>query len=249
MDKIIKVLMIDDNIKLIERSKEYFKINNKIEIVLEANDGKKGLALILERVMEYDVIIMDLLLSKKDGLSILETIKCQNINKKIIIISSYISDEVIKKVCQYNINYFINKPFDFYDFERRIIDVYITPNYQQLITINEINEAISKLLHLFGIPSSIKGYRYLTEGIYLTYTNSCYINHITKLLYPKIALQNKATPSRVERAIRNAIEIGWNRGDYNLMEEVFGNSIDCNKAKPTNSEFIVALTDRLKLNR
>ena len=249
MDKAIKVLMIDDNIKLIKRSKEHFNINKKIDIVFEANDGKEGLMLILDKKNEYDIIIMDLLLSNKDGISILETIRNHKINKKIIIISSYIDDDVIKKACQYDINYFINKPFDFYDLEKKIIEVFKSPNYEKFITSSEIEKSISKLLHLFGIPSSIRGYHYLIDGIYLVYTNSNYIKHVTKLLYPKIAIQNMATPSRVERAIRNAIEIGWNRGDYKLMEEVFGNSIDINKAKPTNSEFIATLALELKLNR
>ncbi len=105
---------------------------------------------------------------------------------------------------------------------------------------------ITKLLHDLGIPSHIKGYEYVREGIIMVYENP--INRgITKVIYPNIASKYNTTPTKVERAIRHAIEVGWNRGDLDLMEEVFGNSIDIDRAKPTNSEFIMTLVDKLKL--
>ena len=114
---------------------------------------------------------------------------------------------------------------------------------------NVVEFAISKLLHSLGIPSHIKGYQYIRESIYLMYHNPNLISGITKEVYPEIAIKFDTTASRVERAIRHAIEVSWNRGDYELMEEIFGHSVDYDRAKPTNSEFIATLADKLRIDK
>ena len=112
---------------------------------------------------------------------------------------------------------------------------------------NELKISLTKLLHELGVPSHIKGYQYIREGILLLYDNPNIVGGITKELYPEIADKYNTSVSRVERAIRHAIEVSWNRGNLDLMEEVFGHSVDYDKAKPTNSEFIVTVADKLKL--
>ena len=248
--KKIRVLMIDDNIELVSMIKEYFNNHASIEIVLEANDGEEGLRLIRNNQSEYDVIILDLIMPKRDGLSILEEIKREDIDKKIIILTSYNAQDMIRKVSEMGVNYFILKPFELTDLERRIEDCGEIKDYSNTsidIYHNNLQISITKILHELGIPSHIKGYQYIREGISILYEKTEVIGGITKELYPDIASKFDTTVSRVERAIRHAIEVSWNRGDWDLMEEIFGHSVDIDKAKPTNSEFIVTVADKLRL--
>ena len=141
------------------------------------------------------------------------------------------------------------KPFDLKDVEKRIKDV-ATKNVQNKnidFTYSNLQLSITKVLHELGIPSHIKGYQYIREAIGIIYNRPEIIGGITKELYPELASKFDTTVSRVERAIRHAIEVSWNRGNYYLMEEIFGHSVDIDKAKPTNSEFIVTIADKLKL--
>lgn len=242
--------MIDDNIDLVSMIKEYFKDHASIEVVLEANDGERGLELIKTRQSDYDVIILDLIMPKKDGLSILEAMRKEQIDKKVIVLTSYNAQEMIRRVSEYGISYFILKPFELSDLERRIEDCADSKIYMNAsidIYHNNLQISITKILHELGIPSHIKGYQYIREGISILYERPEVIGGITKELYPDIAKKFNTTVSRVERAIRHAIEVSWNRGDWDLMEEIFGHSVDIDKAKPTNSEFIVTVADKLRL--
>ncbi len=244
--KKIKVLMVDDNVSLTEMVKEYFKNNKQIEITNCYYDGLEGLEGIIKE--EYDLILLDLIMPKKDGLYVLEELNNRKIQKNIIVETSYNSQEVIRKVSEYNVNYYILKPFELKDLENRILEVF---EKQQSKTINLYNNnlelSVTKILHELGMPSHIKGYQYIREGIMMIYNNPDIIGGITKELYPDVATKYDTTVSRVERAIRHAIEVSWNRGNWDLMEEVFGHSIDIDKAKPTNSEFIVTVADKLRL--
>ena len=173
------------------------------------------------------------------------------INKKIIVLTSYSKDETIRKVSDYGVSYYMLKPFDINSLEKRILDTAENKNYKtdlQDSKSKNIDLSITKILHSLGIPSHIRGFQYIRDGIYMMYKEPGLIGGITKELYPEIALRYETTSSRVERAIRHAIEISWNRGDYDLMEEIFGHSVDYDKAKPTNSEFIATVADKLRLD-
>ncbi|MBE6147270.1 MAG: sporulation transcription factor Spo0A [Firmicutes bacterium] len=246
----IKVLMIDDNIELVSMIKEYFNNHASIELNLEAYDGEKGFELIKQRQNEYDVIILDLVMPKRDGLFVLEKMKKEQIDKKVIVLTSYSAQDMIRKVSEYGVNYFILKPFELSDLEKRIEDCGIEKSYDNTsidLYHNNLQISITKILHELGIPSHIKGYQYIREGISILYERPEVIGGITKELYPEIASKFDTTVSRVERAIRHAIEVSWNRGDWDLMEDIFGHSVDIDKAKPTNSEFIVTVADKLRL--
>lgn len=246
--KPIRVLMIDDNINLINMVKEYFKGSNEVSIVLEAYDGLEGIKIIEEQQDNYDAIILDLIMPNKDGLYVLEEMKKRNIDKKVIVSTSYNAGEVIRQVSEYGANYYILKPFALEDLEKRIKSLYQEQQGKNLdLYNNNLQISITKVLHELGIPSHIKGYQYIREGISIIYNNPETIGGITKELYPELASKFDTTVSRVERAIRHAIEVSWNRGDWDLMEEIFGHSVDIDKAKPTNSEFIVTIADKLKL--
>ena len=246
----IKVLVVDDNQEMVNEIKKYFSDHANINISLEANDGEIALKLIKEYQSDYDIVVLDLVMPKKDGLDVLEEMKRLNINKKVIVISSYHSDEMIRKVSSYGIDYFLVKPFEMISLEKRILNSFDYKENNRIFDIfhNNLQISVTKILHELGMPSHIKGYQYIREGILMIYDNPDFIGGITKALYPDIAKVYDTTVSRVERAIRHAIEVSWNRGNWDLMEEIFGHSVDIDKAKPTNSEFIVTVADKLRLD-
>ena len=244
----IKVLMIDDNIALTEMVKEYFKDSSEIEIVECCYNGEEGIKKIDELEGKYDVILLDLIMPKKDGISVLEDLKERNIHKNIIVETSYNSPEVIRNVSEYGVNYYILKPFDLPDLEKRILDIFKAVSKKGInLAHNNLEISITRMLHELGMPAHIKGYQYIRDGIIMIYNNPDIIGGITKELYPDVASKYNTTVSRVERAIRHAIEVSWNRGNWDLMEEIIGHSVDIDKAKPTNSEFIVTIADKLRL--
>ena len=245
----IKLLMVDDNVNLVKMVSEYFKNKDNISLEFVAHDGKEGIELIEEKQNEFDVLLLDLIMPKKDGLYVLEEMKKRGINKNVIVETSYNTQEVIKQVSDYNVNYFILKPFELDDFESRIMGISKRKDDTKTLDFyhNNLQVSITKILHELGIPSHIKGYQYIREGVSIIFERPETIGGITKELYPELASKFDTTVSRVERAIRHAIEVSWNRGDWELMEEIFGHSVDIDKAKPTNSEFIVTVADKLRL--
>lgn len=244
----IKILMIDDNKNLIKMVNEYFREHNEIELSLFAYDGEEGLNMIIKEDGNYDLILLDLIMPKKDGIYVLEEMYKRSISKNVIVATSYNAPDMIRKVSEYGVNYYVLKPFDMIDLEKRILDTF-RKNDNTSINLfhNNMQISITKMLHELGMPSHIKGYQYIREGINMVFNNPSIIGGITKELYPDIASKYDTTVSRVERAIRHAIEVSWNRGNWDFMEEVFGHSVDIDKAKPTNSEFIVTLADKLRL--
>lgn len=246
----IKVLMIDDNVNLIEMVKEYFKSNEKIDIVLEAHDGLEGIDVISKNQNKFDLIILDLIMPHKDGIYVLNEMKKRGIKKKVIVATSYNASEVIREVSEFGVNYYILKPFDLTDLEKRMYDIEGKQNENKNIDLysSNLQVSITNMLHELGIPSHIKGYQYIREAVGMIFENPGIIGGITKELYPDLASKFDTTTSRVERAIRHAIEVGWNRGNIDFMEEIFGYSVDIDKAKPTNSEFMVTIADKLRLD-
>lgn len=244
-----RLLVVDDNLSLIHMIREYAKNSNKMEVLYEAHDGEEGLRMIKNHINDIDLVLLDLIMPNKDGIYLLDKLKEENISSNIIVITSFNADAIIKKLSSYNIKYFLLKPFDFKDLEQRVLEATCQIGNKKNMTQYDYDLKISvtKILHELGVPSHIKGYQYIREGILLLYNNPDIVGGITKELYPEIASRFNTSVSRVERAIRHAIEVSWNRGNLDLMEEVFGHSVDYDKAKPTNSEFIVTVADKLKL--
>ncbi len=247
----VKMLVVDDNKPIIDLIKEYFENSSQIEVVDSACDGEEALEKIEKSVDNIDLILLDLIMPKKDGIYVLAKLKEKDINKDIIVVTSYNEPETIRRVSEYGVKYFILKPFDLADLENKILDIAKNKHKKKsVINIyeNSMQVSITKVLHSLGIPSHIKGYQYIREAIYLVYENPGLIGGITKELYPAIGQKFDTSVSRVERAIRHAIEVSWNRGDWDLMNEIFGHSVDIDRAKPTNSEFIVTIADKLRLD-
>ncbi len=252
MENEIKVLVVDNNQNITSKIEEQFSSHAVIKVVKTINNGKEALDYIINSKNEFDLIVMDLILPEIDGLTILEKMKNSNIKKKVIVITSYKKEYTVNMTNNYGVNYYMLKPFSMLALETRILEL---ANHEYIKTVElteqekNVQVAISKLLHQLGIPSHIKGYAYIRESIFLFYKNSDAYSGITKEIYPEVALKYSTTASRVERAIRHAIEVSWTRGDYDLMEEIFGNSVAYDRAKPTNSEFIATLADRLRFDR
>ncbi|MBQ3474739.1 MAG: sporulation transcription factor Spo0A [Bacilli bacterium] len=237
------ILVVEDNLGFANAIKNYFESSEDICIKYIANDGFEGLRVLNEH-NDIDIILLDLVMPKKDGFSFLEELTDDNIDKKIIVMTSFNSDKVVRRVANMGIEYIMIKPFEFEELENKINKI---EELDGIGNIKNLKINLTKLLHELGVPSHIKGYEYIREGIMLLYNDPSIIGGITKELYPEIAEKYNTSVSRVERAIRHAIEVSWNRGNLDLMEEVFGHSVDYDKAKPTNSEFIVTVADKLKL--
>ena len=237
----IRVMMIDEDINHLDAVEEYFSSSSSVNVVKTISNREEALSSIN---LDYDVLVVNLLLSGCLCSLILSKMKEMGIRRKVIITSEYVSPEMMYQINKYSPNYFLKKPYSCNELERVITSIYFKENMKND---NTIKLKITDMLHNLGIPSNIKGYSYIRDGIEMMYNDTTVMGSITKELYPRLAESYETTSSRVERAIRHAIEISWSRGDYDLMEEIFGNSVDCEKSKPTNGEFIVTLADRLKL--
>ena len=244
----IKVLVIDDNETLVDMVKQYFSSHAVIDVSDVAFNGKDGLSLIESN--KYDLVLLDLIMPGMDGIKVLEEVNRKGIDAKILVLTSYNSPEVIRKVSGLGIKYFMLKPFELVDLEEKILEYSNNEVYNKKtidLLYSDLQLSITKLLHELGVPSHIKGYLFIREGISLIYNDPSLSSAITKELYPVIAKKYDTTASRVERAIRHAIEVSWNRANWELMEDIFGYSVDIDKAKATNSEFMVTLADKLRL--
>ena len=248
MNKQVKVVVVDDNEAVIRCVKEYFRNSEIISVIGGFTNGKDALNYLLQNQYQYDVLMLDLILTQFDGIRILEELKNHNINKKIMVLSSFKYDFTMRRVQPLGANYFMLKPVDMDIVNSRIMDLVSHKDEMNLVKANKIEIEVSTLLHDLGIPSHVRAYQYIREGVMLLYANDGVTSLVTKEIYPKIANKYQTTSSRVERAIRHAIEISWTRGDIKLMEDIFGNSVDFDRSRPTNSEFLSPLADRFKLN-
>ena len=247
MTKNNNVVVIDDNEVVLSSVMKYFKNDNRINLVATFKDGKDGLKYLLENPKEYDLIVLDILLPNIDGIKILEELKNNNIVKKVIVLSSFKDSWTIKKIQTLNVDYYMLKPITNEILADRILELMNDRTSNRVMDTNSVELKVSDLLHNLGIPSHVRGYKYIREGIMLLYESDNLVNLVTKDIYPEIAEKYETTSSRVERAIRHAIEISWLRGDLKLMDELFGNSIDVDRSKPTNSEFLTTIADRFRL--
>lgn len=245
--KKINLIVVDDNVELVGMIKEYFSSHADIEVVGTAKNGEEGMELI-RNVSNYDVLLLDLIMPKMDGVAVLEKMRKEGIDKRVIVLTSYNTQDMIRKVSELGVNYFMLKPFELSFLEKKILELDNSYDNKSIDLYHQnLQISITNVLHELGVPSHIKGYQYIREGISIIYNRPDVIGGITKELYPEIASRYDTTVSRVERAIRHAIEVSWNRGNWDLMEEIFGHSVDIDKAKPTNSEFIVTIADKLRL--
>lgn len=250
----IRVVSVDDNAEVRERLKNYFKDCPDLEFAGEAENGADGYELI--KSVKPDAVVLDIVMPKLDGLGLLEKLEQDKISTNILIYSAIGNDTVVQKTFSLGAKYYIMKPCDTQDIVARIREAcqtvptptsVISAHPISAITESNLESVITDIIHDIGVPAHIKGYNYLREAIGLCIKDDEFINSITKLLYPTVAKNFSTTSSRVERAIRHAIEVAWNRGREEVLTDIFGYTIDTNKGKPTNGEFIAMISDSIKL--
>ena len=246
-----RIMLVDDNEEVIELYERVFEKISKIEIVNISKNGEEAINYLENNLENVDLIILDLVMPKKDGIDVLKFMKENYINKKIIVVTSCNSEATIRKATELGANYYMLKPISNDKLVEKVKELTAENNKINVgynIDDNNLQVNVTHVLHELGVPSHIKGYHYLREGIKLIYNNPELIGGITKELYPTIAKKFSSTDTRVERSIRHAIEVSWNRGNWDLMQDLFGYSVDIDKAKPTNSEFIVTIADKLRMD-
>ena len=247
MKKQVKVVVVDDNEAVIRSVKDYFKDSEIISVIGGFTNGKDALNYLLQYPDQYDLLMLDLILTQFDGIRIIEELKNHNINKKIMVLSSFKDDFTIRRVQALGASYFMLKPVDMEIVNSRIMDLVTHKDEMQFVKANKIEVEVSTLLHDLGIPSHVRGYEYIREGVLLLFANDGVASLVTKEIYPKIANKYQTTSSRVERAIRHAIEVAWGRGQVEAINKLFGYTVHNEKGKPTNSEFIAIIADKLRL--
>ena len=216
----------------------------------------------LSGISEYkpDLVVMELAMSKLDGMELLRRLPESGCRPKIVILSAFSAGSVISECARLGVDYFIPKPCDgssLINCIRNLLFQDHLPCYglgyelHGRPPVEEVNleTAVTDIIHEIGVPAHIKGYQYLREAIILTIRDMDMINAVTKVLYPEVARKFETTPSRVERAIRHAIEVAWDRGDIEVLQKFFGYTVSNIKGKPTNSEFIAMIADHLSLKQ
>lgn len=256
----IQVVIADDNREFGDILCEYLNSQNDIEVVGVARDGIEAFDLITSKAP--DVAILDIIMPHLDGLGVLEKINTTPMAKRplFIILSAVGQDKITQRALSLGAEYYVVKPFDMDVLVSRIRQLkdvnqnIIRPEYSpeaksshQPSVPRNLEVEVTSVMHDIGVPAHIKGYQYLRDAIMMVVNNLDIINSITKQLYPSIAREYNTTPSRVERAIRHAIEVAWSRGQVDAIDQLFGYTINLGKGKPTNSEFIAMVADKLRL--
>ncbi len=219
------------------------------QIVGTANDGEQAVRLVMER--KPQILVLDMMLAKKDGIGVLKAISSMEHRPLVVATSGFITDYVASAAANLGVQYLMLKPCDMSALVERLEEVRGGTNAQQFVprhsNSTSIESMVTNIIHEIGVPAHIKGYQYLREAIILAVEDMDVINAITKVLYPQVAKTFSTTPSRVERAIRHAIEVAWDRGDLDTLQRFFGYTVSNTKGKPTNSEFIALIADKLQL--
>ncbi len=267
MSEKITVLVADDNNDFTMTLSSYLEKEEQIEIIGVARDGNEAYR--MAEQLKPDILLLDIIMPHLDGLGVLEKLHDSELDKKplCIILSAVGQDKITQRAISLGAQYYIVKPFDInvlvkrmkelknYQFSqfkgpflsREIKSQYIDISPEKKKSQENLEALVTNVIHEVGVPAHIKGYQYLREAIMMVIKDTDVINQITKQLYPEIAGKYHTTPSRVERAIRHAIEVAWGRGEQSTVENIFGYTVSAAKGKPTNSEFIAMIADKLRL--
>ena len=259
METKIHVLAVDPNREFCKQLSLLAAEEGDMEVVGIAADGNEALAMAAE--LRPDLMLLELVLPKLDGLEVLRRLPEQGVHCHVIVLSAFVNGKVIAECSDCGADYFMPKPCDVQAVLGRIRQLCrgaqpvpvggydcreLSGGNRQAA---DLEAVVTDIIHEIGVPAHIKGYQYLREAIILTINDMDVINAVTKVLYPEVAKRFGTTPSRVERAIRHAIEVAWDRGDVETLQKFFGYTVSGIKGKPTNSEFIAMIADHLSLQR
>ena len=256
--KKIKVCVVDDNRELVGLLEDFISSQDDMEVVGIAHNGQECLEMLT--TIDPDVLVLDIIMPHLDGLAVLERLRDikKGVLPNVIMLTAFGQEDVTKKAVELGASYFILKPFDMENLGNHIRQVSGNTNtFTRKSTTSyrsqteqkpkNLDASITSIIHEIGVPAHIKGYLYLREAISMVYNDIELLGSITKVLYPDIAKKYNTTASRVERAIRHAIEVAWSRGNIDSISSLFGYTVSMSKAKPTNSEFIAMVADKLRL--
>ena len=243
------IMLADADERQIREYKEAFEKLGDYEVVATAQDGENAVQQLA--AAQPDVLIVDMMLCKVDGISVVKIADAMEKRPVIILLSAFVTGHVPTLASFAGADFFLAKPCEFSSLLERMTDLLKQDELKQargqLFREPDIEGMVTAVIHEIGVPAHIKGYQYLREAIMIAVKDMDVINAITKVLYPQVAKAFETTPSRVERAIRHAIEVAWDRGDLETLQSFFGYTVNGAKGKPTNSEFIALIADRLSL--
>ena len=248
MRKLLRAMITEDGSETLHELAGILR-SNGFEVTAVVKDGTQ----IVERFKNGerpDVLLMDGFMPKLDALGVLREIESMHLEKRpmVMVLSSTDNQRFESEILKSGADYFFLKPYSPKMLAERIIQFSSIHNSNTNQNgVKDLEVVVSQIMHQIGVPAHIRGYQYLREAIILSIRNSEMISSVTKILYPTVAKHFKTTPSRVERAIRHAIEVAWDRGDVDVLSSYFGYTIQNERGKPTNSEFIAMISDNLKL--
>lgn len=249
MSNTVKVLVADSDKDFREALYAVLQQQDGIEIVGVAETGAQALQMAEEKTP--DLLLMDLVLSEMDGLSVIRRLQSFTKKPAVFVLTAFSSTETVRECSELGVNAFIRKPIEMTSLADRIREWNASNLSQAVVTQAnaqlQLELRVTDIIHQIGVPAHIKGYHYLRDAIIMSVDDIEAVGAITKILYPSIAKLHKTTSSRVERAIRHAIEVAWDRGDLETLQSYFGYTVSNTKGKPTNSEFISMIADRLRL--
>ena len=247
MESQIKILLVDANETFTAQLSSVLGQNPAFDVVGTANDGECAVELLHRE--QPDVLIMDLLLPKLDGISVLKEASSLPKPPLGLVLTGFLTDYAAQAAEKLGVRYFISKPCNLQMVAERVMEIVAAERADKKPFRQEaqVEALVTSIIHEIGVPAHVKGYQYLREAILIAVDDMDVINAITKVLYPQVAKTFSTTPSRVERAIRHAIELAWDRGDLETLQKFFGYTVSNTKGKPTNSEFIALIADKLQL--
>ena len=248
MDNLTTVLIADNSEEFCASLTAALKCAGGFQVIGAANDGEQAIRMVTEK--KPHILVLDLMLAKQDGLSVLKATASMERKPVTLATSRFLTDYVASAAANLGVRYLMMKPCNMQALVERLeaLRVGETPRQPAVRTDStSIESLVTSVIHEIGVPAHIKGYQYLREAIMIAVEDMDVINAITKVLYPQVAKTFQTTPSRVERAIRHAIEVAWDRGDLDTLQRFFGYTVSNTKGKPTNSEFIALIADKLQL--
>jgi two-component system response regulator (stage 0 sporulation protein A) len=255
----IKIVVADDNRSLCQMLQDYLQSQEDLQVVGLAYNGVEAWDMI--QAQEPDLVILDLIMPSLDGLGVLERINARNTvpRAKIIMLTAFGQESLTHQAMMLGVDYFILKPFDLEILGKRIRSltqdaaVYQSPIPTSVASVTNagsrvnLGAEVTAMMHQIGIPAHVKGYQYIRDAILMVVEDVSLLGAVTKKLYPAIAKKYDTAPSRVERGIRHAIELAWERGHTETLKRIFGYSMNIERQKPTNSEFVALLADKLRV--
>lgn len=245
MNRVTKILVADSNQEFCQHLKEKLEGFTGYEVVALAHDGQKTIELL--NSLRPDVLIVDAMLPNGDGIAVLKAAaKLDNVPASLVL-TSIVTNFLSYMAQDLGVRYFLTKPCTAELICERLGEILGMESKSENKNEPNIETMVTSVIHEIGVPAHIKGYQYLREAIMIAVKDMDVINAITKVLYPQVAKTFATTPSRVERAIRHAIEVAWDRGDLEILQQFFGYTVSNTKGKPTNSEFIALIADKLQL--